>query len=164
MKLIFGGKCDLCVNAPRSSCRGNQEQKLVSVQTSLFLCLLRSCRRSQCRSAFVRGHNVMKTHLECVCYQDQEGARVCRSAGERLCRGDPPLLDQAADDAQRVVDGALGLLDHQLVGASHHDAHRLPGAGAACDLHGATTKCLEERHSVQTFSRAIIYERSMPAP
>lgn len=50
----------------------------------------------------------------------------------------PPLLHQAADDAQRVMDGALRLLDHQLVGASHHDAHRLPRAGAACDLHGAT--------------------------
>lgn len=28
----------------------------MSVQTSLFLCLLRSCRMKQCRSAFVRGH------------------------------------------------------------------------------------------------------------
>ena len=56
------------------------------------------------------------------------------------CRNDQPLLDQAADDTQGVVDGALGLLDHQLVGAADHNAHRLPRAGAACDLHGATVE------------------------
>lgn len=43
------------------------KKKLASVQTSLFLCLLRSCRRSQCRSAFVRGHALRSapeaTHL-----------------------------------------------------------------------------------------------------
>lgn len=49
-----------------------------------------------------------------------------------------PLLDQAADDTQRIVNGALRFLDHQLVGASHHDAHRLPGTGAAGDLHRIT--------------------------
>lgn len=50
-----------------------------------------------------------------------------------------PLLDQAADDTQCIMDGAFRLLDHQLVGASHHDAHRLPGTGAAGDLHRITT-------------------------
>lgn len=49
-------------------------------------------------------------------------------------RSNAPLLHQAADDTQSVVDGALRLLDHQLVGSAHHDAHRLTGAGAACDL------------------------------
>lgn len=49
-------------------------------------------------------------------------------------KDDGPLLDQTADDAQRVVDGALGLLDHQLVGASYHDAHCLSRTGAAGDL------------------------------
>lgn len=50
-----------------------------------------------------------------------------------------PLLDQAADDTQCIMDGAFRLLDHQLVGASHHNAHRLPGTGAASDLHRITT-------------------------
>lgn len=45
-----------------------------------------------------------------------------------------PLLDQTADDTQCVVNGALCLLNHQLVGASHHDAHRFPRTGASCDL------------------------------
>lgn len=52
-------------------------------------------------------------------------------------RNNPPLLDQAADDTQRIVDGALCLLDHQFVGAPNHDAHRLAGAGTACDLREA---------------------------
>lgn len=49
-------------------------------------------------------------------------------------KDDGPFLDQTADDAQRVVDGALSLLNHQLVGASHHDAHGFSRAGAAGDL------------------------------
>lgn len=67
---------------------------------------------------------------------------------ERLCqRGvrnsfyrkkDWLLLDQTADDTQRIVDGALRLVDHQLVGAPDHDAHRLPRAAAAGDLHRGT--------------------------
>lgn len=49
-------------------------------------------------------------------------------------KDDRPLLDQTADDAQCVMDGALCLLDHQLVGASHHDAYGLSRTGAASDL------------------------------
>lgn len=32
------------------------------------------------------------------------------------------------------MDGSLRLFDHQLVGASNHDADCLPWTGAACDL------------------------------
>lgn len=38
------------------------------------------------------------------------------------------------------MDGAFGLFDHQLVGAADHDAHSLPGAGAAGDLQRAAAK------------------------
>ena len=60
-------------------------------------------------------------------------ASVAQTADQSGC-SNAPLLHQAADDTQSVVDGALRLLDHQLVGAAHHDAHRLTGVGAACDL------------------------------
>lgn len=60
-------------------------------------------------------------------------AIVAQTADQSGC-STIPLLHQTADDTQSVVDGALRLLDHQLVGAAHHDAHRLTGAGAACDL------------------------------
>lgn len=53
---------------------------------------------------------------------------------------DRPLFDKAANDAEGVVDGALRLFNHQLVGASHHDAHRLPEAGAARDLRGGAVR------------------------
>ena len=75
--------------------------------------------------------------------------------------GGVPLLDQAADHTQGVVDGALGLLNDQLVGASYHDAHRLPWATAASDLHpeqhhlmlihpGATPPDVNTIHHVDT--------------
>lgn len=100
---------------------------------------LRSCRMKQCKSASVRGLLCLNSQCQrnVFCYQNQR-------------RNDRPLLDQAADDTQRIVDGALCLLDHQLVGAPNHDAHRLPGGAAACDLQGATAKRLLEasHHSV----------------
>lgn len=95
-----------------------------SVQALLFLRMLRSCRMRQCRSAFdggFAGNTRLKHH-------------IVFPRGELYDTYDRPLLDQTADDTQRIVDGALRLLDHQLVGASHHNAHRLTRTCAASDL------------------------------
>lgn len=53
-----------------------------------------------------------------------------------------PFFDEAADDAEGIVDGAFSLLDHQLVGAAHHDAHRLTRIGTTGDLHTHTINIL----------------------
>ena len=46
----------------------------------------------------------------------------------------PPVLDEAAYDTESVVQGAIRLLQHQLVGASHHHRHRAGCRGDPCDL------------------------------
>lgn len=78
---------------------------------------------------------------------------------------DWPLLDQAADDTQSIMDGALCLLNHKLVGAAHHNAHRLPRARAACDLQKVASEAqscfssffpqLQVKHSVSFNSKKI---------
>lgn len=50
-------------------------------------------------------------------------------------RAHTPFFDKAADDTESVVDRALSLLDHQLVGAAHHDAYGLSRIGTTSDLH-----------------------------
>ncbi len=47
------------------------------------------------------------------------------------------LLDQAADDAQGVVQAALGFVEDEGVGAAADDGDRLPGAFDACHFDGA---------------------------
>ena len=45
-----------------------------------------------------------------------------------------PLLYEAADDAEAIVDGSLGLFDHQFVRPAHNDAHGLSWVSNASDL------------------------------
>lgn len=45
-----------------------------------------------------------------------------------------PLLDQTADDAEGIVDGSFGLLNHQLVGTTDDNTDRLSGIYTSCDL------------------------------
>ena len=45
------------------------------------------------------------------------------------------LLDQAADNAEGVMDGAVRLLQHELVGAADDDRAGLAGVGHPGDLH-----------------------------
>lgn len=53
----------------------------------------------------------------------------------RAAAGDEgALLDQAPNDALRVVDGAVGLLQHQVVGSAEEDRHGLAGILDAGEL------------------------------
>lgn len=124
------------MNASRPSCRDNQEWRAFKRYCS-SVCYAPA--GWTCRSAFVRGYLCSQTvnlpsesaviNVSVSSLYWRRSRRVCKKWTHW------PLLDQAADDTQRIVDGALCLLDHQLVGASNHDAHRLPGTGAAGDLH-----------------------------
>ena len=47
---------------------------------------------------------------------------------------DLPVFDKASDDTESIMNGAISLLQHQLVGASHHDGYSLTRVSNTCDL------------------------------
>ena len=53
----------------------------------------------------------------------------------------PPLFDKTSDDAEGVVDRAVSLFQHQLVGAPHQHRHCLSCIGNACDLYTQVHIC-----------------------
>lgn len=52
--------------------------------------------------------------------------------------GRSPFFDEAANDTESIMDGTFSLLDHQLVGAAHHNAHSLTWIGTTGDLYRNT--------------------------